>query len=161
MSGPAIRLRGESSPLPSIQCPLLTLYSFGPTLSGEWSQADTDCAPYLNNVNTGSRWTGTLSLPDPSLSVLTPVCPRKPCSCDRANADPSTYSPSYKQFLQMFAEAQMFAFEKGWGWFYWTWETEGATQWSWRRGREAGILPRKAYEPEFRCDSAVPGFEDL
>lgn len=24
--------------------------SFGPTIVGEWGQADTDCTPYLNNV---------------------------------------------------------------------------------------------------------------
>src|SRR5690606_12846356 len=29
---------------------------FGPTMCGEWSQADTDCATFLNNVNMGSRW---------------------------------------------------------------------------------------------------------
>ena len=34
----------------------------------------------------------------------------------------------------MNAEAQMDSFEKGWGWFYWTWKTEGATQWDWKAG---------------------------
>ena len=35
----------------------------------------------------------------------------------------------------------MNSFEKGWGWFYWTWDTEDAPQWSWKKGRLAGILP--------------------
>jgi glucan 1,3-beta-glucosidase len=78
-----------------------------------------------------------------------------------ANAKPDQYSTAYKQFLKMFAEAQMQSFERAWGWFYWTWETETATQWSWKLGREAGILPQKAYAPDFKCGSAVPSFSDL
>jgi glucan 1,3-beta-glucosidase len=45
----------------------------------------------------------------------------------------------------------MDSFEAGWGWFYWTWETEKATQWSYRRGLEAGILPKKAYDRDWTC----------
>lgn len=134
---------------------------WGPTLDGEWSQADTDCAQYINNVGVGSRWTGTLNMNDgdPDSNVLTPTCPSEPCSCAMANADPSQYTDEYKQFLQMYAEAQMHSFEQGgWGWFYWTWKTESAVQWSWKLGLEAGILPRDARSPGFRCDSEVPEF---
>lgn len=134
---------------------------WGPTLDGEWSQADTDCAPNLNNVGVGSRWTGTLNTGDSNTSVLTPTCAEPPCSCTQANANPSDYSDSYKQFLQMYAEAQMHSFEQAWGWFYWTWKTESAVQWSWMLGLKAGILPEKAYAPSFRCDSDVPDFSDL
>ena len=107
---------------------------FGPTICGEWSQADTDCAVYLNDVNTGSRWEGTLPTGDPTTSVTSPDCPPNSgtCSCDKANADPGSYSDDYKQWLMMYAEAQMASFEAGWGWFYWTWVTESATQWSWK-----------------------------
>lgn len=107
---------------------------FGPTICGEWSQADTDCALYLNNVNTGSRWEGTLPTSDPATSVTTPHCPPDSgtCSCDKANADPGSYSDDYKHWLMVYAEAQMASFEVGWGWFYWTWVTESATQWSWK-----------------------------
>ncbi|KAL9113846.1 MAG: hypothetical protein Q9227_001980 [Pyrenula ochraceoflavens] len=136
---------------------------WGPLFCGEFSQADTDCTEYLNNVNVGSRWTGTMNTQDPSTQVLSPTCPstNPPCSCDSANADPSNYSPAYKQFLKMFAEAQMNSFEKGWGWFYWTWETESATQWSWKLGMKAGILPQIAYQPDFKCDTDVPDFKNL
>jgi glucan 1,3-beta-glucosidase len=109
---------------------------FGPTMVAEWSQADTDCATYLTNVNQGNRWEGTYNTGDSSTAQTTPDCPTQnsQCSCDSANADPSTYSDTYKEFLQMFAEAQMHSFELGWGWFYWTWKTEtskgGGTQWS-------------------------------
>jgi glucan 1,3-beta-glucosidase len=140
-----------------------TSTGFGPTIVAEWSQADTDCAPNLNNVGAGNRWEGTYNIADTSLAVTSPDCPTQnaQCKCTSANADPSTYSSSYKQFLQMFAEAQMTSFEKGWGWFYWTWVTEDATQWSYQLGLKAGILPAKAYAPSFNCSSTVPSFSGL
>jgi glucan 1,3-beta-glucosidase len=134
---------------------------WGPILDGEWSQADTDCTPNLNNVGVGSRWTGTLNTGDADTEVLTESCADPPCSCTQANADPSTYTDAYKQFLQMYAEAQMHSFEQAWGWFYWTWKTESAVQWSWELGLQAGILPTKAYSPSFKCDSTVPDFSGL
>lgn len=142
-----------------------TATGFGPTLCGEWSQADTDCAQYLNNVGVGSRWEGTLNMantPGGGLngSVLNPTCPtanNPQCNCDGANADPSAYSAEYKQWLLDFAEAQMDSFEKGWGWFYWTWQTESATQWSYKAGLAAGILPGKTWERQFNC-SSIPDY---
>ncbi|KAK2783044.1 hypothetical protein FQN52_000489 [Onygenales sp. PD_12] len=155
---------------------------WGPTICGEWSQADTDCARYLNNVNVGSRWLGTMDAPGAKAHVTRPLCATQnqptaenpdtqsdssvtgpPCSCGPANADPAEYSDVYKRWLQAYAEAQMYAFEKSYGWFYWTWQTESAVQWSWKRGLEAGILPAKAYEPEFRCGGKEewPDFEGL
>lgn len=139
---------------------------FGPTLCGEWSQADTDCTQYLNNVGVGSRWEGTLNMVSTpggkaSGSVLEPTCPTDGCSCDGANADPSDYSDEYREFLQMFAEAQMHSFEQGWGWFYWTWKAEKAPQWNYQAGLKAGILPEKAYAREFNCSSEIPQFDGL
>ena len=55
----------------------------------------------------------------------------------------------------------MESFEKGWGWFYWTWETEDAVQWSWRRGVLAGILPQKAGVRGDVCGQSVGGFDGL
>ncbi|KAI4268930.1 MAG: hypothetical protein L6R38_007666 [Xanthoria sp. 2 TBL-2021] len=136
---------------------------FGPTICGEWSQADTDCAVFLNNVNTGSRWEGTLPTSDPTTSVTTPHCPPNSgtCSCEKANADPSAYSDEYKQWLMMYAEAQMASFETGWGWFYWTWVTESAPQWSWKAGMAAGTLPKKTWQRDFNCTADIPDFADL
>ncbi|OTA59587.1 glycoside hydrolase family 5 protein [Hypoxylon sp. EC38] len=140
-----------------------TSTGFGPTMFAEWSQADTDCANYLTNVGWGNRWTGTYDSGNTSTQALTPKCPTQDssCSCDGANADPSTYSDAYKQFLKMFAEAQMVSFEKGWGWWYWTWDTESAPQWSYKKGLAAGILPAKAYDKDFNCDGDVPDFSGL
>ncbi|KAI0169225.1 glycoside hydrolase family 5 protein [Hypoxylon sp. FL1284] len=140
-----------------------TATGFGPTMFAEWSQADTDCADYLTNVGWGNRWTGTYDSGNASTQALTPRCPTQDasCSCDGANADPSTYSDTYKRFLKMFAEAQMVSFEKGWGWWYWTWDTESSPQWSYKKGLAAGILPAKAYDRDFNCDVDVPDFSDL
>jgi glucan 1,3-beta-glucosidase len=134
---------------------------FGPTMCGEWSQADTDCAEYLNNVGWGTRWEGTFNTGNASTEVLSPMCPTKnnpTCSCSNANADPSTYSDAYKQWLLYFAQAQMQSFEQGWGWFYWTWITEKSTQWSWKLGLAAGILPKLAYERTWNCSDGIPDY---
>lgn len=142
---------------------------FGPTLCGEWSQADTDCATYLNNVGVGSRWEGTLNMASTpgggsSGSVLSPTCPTKNnprCDCDPANADTSSYSDQYKQWLMMFAEAQMHSFEQGWGWFYWTWITESNPQWSYKDALAAGIMPKQAFARDFHCNTTIPQFDGL
>jgi len=146
-----------------------TATGFGPTLCGEWSQADTDCAQYLNNVGVGSRWEGTLNMVDgpggsTNGSVLTPTCPtdnNPRCDCTNANADPSSYAQEYKDWLLMFAEAQMHSFEEGWGWFYWTWQTESASQWSYSAGLAAGIMPKLAYQRDFNCSQTIPAYATL
>ncbi|KAK3673880.1 hypothetical protein LTR78_006082 [Recurvomyces mirabilis] len=146
-----------------------TATGFGPTLCGEWSQADTDCAQYLNNVGVGSRWEGTLNMIDTpgggqNGSVLSPTCPthnNPQCSCQDANAAPSSYSAEYKTWLLMFAEAQMHSFEQGWGWFYWTWKTEAATQWSYSNGIKAGIVPGNVRNRTFDCSQSIPDFGGL
>lgn len=137
-----------------------TSTGYGPTIFAEWSQADTDCAKYLTNVGTGNRWEGSYNVADKGDAVTTPGCPTKDskCSCSNANADPSRWSAEYKNFLKMFAEAQMHSFEKGWGWWYWTWKTESAPQWSYESGLKAGILPAKAYDRDFDCSGSIPDF---
>lgn len=137
-----------------------TSTGYGPTQFAEWSQADTDCAQYVTNVGQGNRWEGTLNTGNASTAILTPDCPTKnsQCSCDQANADASKWSSEYKQFLTMFAEAQMYSFEKGLGWWYWTWQTESSPQWSYKAGMQAGVLPQKAWDRSFNCDTDVPDF---
>ena len=143
-----------------------TATGFGPTMFGEWSQADTDCAQYLNNMGVGSRWEGTLNMVGTpggasSGNVLTPTCPtanNPRCSCEQANADPNDYSDEYKLWLKTFAQAQMDSFEVGWGWFYWTWVTERATQWSYKDALAAGIMPELAYQRDWSCSDPIPDF---
>lgn len=132
---------------------------FGPTMCGEWSQADTDCAEYINNVNWGTRWEGTYNTGNSSTSVLTEQCYGGSCSCTNANADSGGYSDVYKKWLSEFAIAQMISFEVGWGWFYWTWDTEKATQWSYKKGMAAGIMPDKVWNRSFDCPSNLDDFK--
>ncbi|PUU81696.1 glycoside hydrolase superfamily [Tuber borchii] len=54
--------------------------------------------------------------------------------------------------------AQMDSFEKSWGWLYWTWGTEATTQWSYKKGLAAGILPGKAYTRSFNYGDTIPDF---
>ncbi|KAL2817343.1 glycoside hydrolase superfamily [Aspergillus granulosus] len=137
-----------------------TSAGWGPTICGEWSQADTDCAEYLNNVGRGTRWEGTYQPNDDTMYC--PTADSAPtCSCRSANADPSDYSDDYKTFLQTYAEAQMSAFETAMGWFYWTWHAESAPQWSYKTGWQNGFMPSKAYSPSFRCGDEMPSFGTL
>jgi glucan 1,3-beta-glucosidase len=55
----------------------------------------------------------------------------------------------------------MSAFETAMGWFYWTWRTESAAQWSYRTAWKNGFMPSKAYSPSFKCGDTVPDFSDL
>ncbi|GKT66333.1 beta-glucosidase 6 [Colletotrichum tofieldiae] len=130
---------------------------FGPTMVGEWSQADTDCTKHLNGMGTGARWLGTFA------GKTTPACPTEDnqCSCELANADPSTYTANYKTFLLTWAEAQMDIFEKSWGWFYWTWKTESAPLWSYQAGLQGNFLPSLAYKRSWDCSKPIPSFGDL
>lgn len=137
---------------------------YGPTMNGEWSQADTDCATWINNVNVGARWTGTYNTGDSNTQVLSAVCPTasdNTCECTDANAAVSDYSTEYKAFLQMFAEAQMKSFETGYGWFYWTWKTETAPQWSYQDALAGGFMPANARKPDFNCTATPPDFGSL
>ncbi|KAL2800023.1 glycoside hydrolase superfamily [Aspergillus keveii] len=137
-----------------------TSAGWGPTICGEWSQADTDCAENLNNIGRGTRWEGTYESNDDT--QYCPTADSAPsCSCRSANADPSDYSDDYKTFLQTYAEAQMSAFETAMGWFYWTWHAEFAPQWSYKTGWQNGYMPSKAYSPSFRCGDEVPSFGTL
>lgn len=131
---------------------------FGPTMVGEWSQADTDCTRYLNGVGNGARWNGSFSG-----TIGSPKCPTldKRCDCSAANADPSKFDDGYKVFLQTWAEAQMDAFEAGWGWFYWTWRTESAPLWSYEAGLDGKFMPSTAYKRDWGCSKSVPSFGDL
>ncbi|PHH61380.1 hypothetical protein CDD81_458 [Ophiocordyceps australis] len=130
----------------------------GPTVFAEWSQADTDCAPFLTGVGWGNRWEGTFDTGDASTSTLTPRCPAKDKTCTCAGQDLGRMSSQYKRFLRIFAEAQMHSFERAWGWWYWTWKTENAPLWSYEAGLKAGILPKQPWQRDFDCDADVPDF---
>ena len=63
--------------------------------------------------------------------------------------------------MLMYEIAQMDSFEHTYGWMYWTWQTESAHQWSYKKGLEAGILPQNAAKRDWDCGKDVPVFADL
>ena len=130
---------------------------FGPTMTGEWSYGDTECALYQNGVGVGSRWNGSYP------GVKGPQCPvqdKSQCTCTPANANPSEYSAEYKLWLNTFLQAQIDSFSNGWGWFHWTWKADKNTayQWTYKDGMEAGFLPEKIYETTWDCTQDIPDF---
>jgi glucan 1,3-beta-glucosidase len=105
-------------------------------------------------------------------SNTTPACPTATgtdsvtkgstaCSCTIPNSPVSSYTNDYKKFLQTYAESQISAYEQAMGWFYWTWQTESAPQWSYKQARAGGFMPQLAYEPAFKCGDAIPDFGSL
>ncbi|KAH8174897.1 cellulase (glycosyl hydrolase family 5) domain-containing protein [Sarocladium implicatum] len=133
-----------------------SMKNFGPTMVGEWSQAHSDCTKDLNGFNAGSRWAG--DFPD----VDGPSCPSQDsrCTCSVSN-DENKYTDAYKLFIKTWAIAQMDAYEKGTGWFYWTWKTESAPMWSYKHGLDGGFLPKKAYERDWDCSQDMPSFDGV
>ncbi|KAG8828955.1 exo-1,3-beta-glucanase [Serendipita sp. 399] len=98
---------------------------------GEWSNAITDCAKYLNGRGIGARWDGSYN---PGGEVLG--------SCYGMTGSYSTFSEEYKAFMRRYWEAQVSVAEKVNGWVYWTWKAENADDWSYQKGVEAGYIPK-------------------
>lgn len=74
---------------------------------GEWSNAVTDCAKYLNGRGVGARWDGTWF----SGSAIG--------SCNGFTGSYKTFSEEYKGFLRKYFEAQIESAERVNGWVYW------------------------------------------
>jgi glucan 1,3-beta-glucosidase len=81
------------------------------TFTGEWSGAMTDCAKYLNGRGVGTRWEGT----HPSQKEVLGSCAGK------SVGSMAGLSQADRDNTRKFIEAQLNAFEKGVGWFFWTW----------------------------------------
>lgn len=100
------------------------------TIVGEWSNAITDCAKYLNGRGRGARYDG-------SYSGSTRVG-----SCSGMTGSGASFSADYKNYLRQFWEAQTIAYEKGSGWIMWTWKAENADEWSYQAGLKYGWIPQ-------------------
>jgi len=116
--------------------PTLTSYSSSNlwTILGEWSNAPTDCAKWLNGRGIGARWDGTFH-PDPSDT-------RVFGTCWNMTGDGSQFSQPYKTFLRKYWEVQVEIGDRINGWVFWTWKAENADEWSYQRGLELGWIPR-------------------
>lgn len=108
------------------------------TIVGEWTGAMTDCAKYLNGKGIGSRYDGTY----PGSSAIG--------SCDgKSNGSVDALSQDDRDNIRRFIEAQLDAFEKGNGWLYWTWKTEGAPEWDMRQQIVGGVFPYPVTSRQF------------
>ncbi|KAJ1675171.1 hypothetical protein EV182_001785 [Spiromyces aspiralis] len=116
-----------------------------PVVTGEWSLATSDCAKWLNGFGNGARWDDTFADLN-SHEKVGPSCPGKNnCQCSGdgpGGSDVSKFSAGYKSFLREFAEAQINAYERGIGWAFWNFKTEGAPQWDYIKGVENGWIPK-------------------
>lgn len=64
------------------------------TVSGEWSNAVTDCAKWLNGRGVGARWDGTYQSGQQTFG-----------SCDGWSGNMSSFSDDYKTFLRKYVTA--------------------------------------------------------
>ncbi|CAG8334229.1 unnamed protein product [Penicillium salamii] len=100
------------------------------TIVGEWTGAMTDCAKYLNGKGIGARYDGTF----PGTSNIG--------SCaGKSTGSVAALSQNDRTNLRRFIEAQLDAYEKGTGWVYWTWKTEGAPEWDMQEQIAGGVFP--------------------
>ncbi|KAJ5085863.1 hypothetical protein N7532_010634 [Penicillium argentinense] len=100
------------------------------TIVGEWTGAMTDCAKYLNGKGIGARYDGTYQ----GSSAIG--------SCDGKFVGTVDALPAAdRDNIRRFIEGQLDAYEKGRGWLYWTWKTEGAPEWDMQQQLAAGVFP--------------------
>ncbi|KAJ2296008.1 hypothetical protein IWW55_005250 [Coemansia sp. RSA 2706] len=103
------------------------------TVTGEWSLATTDCAKWLNGMEKGARWDGTLPW-----EMNGPVYQSATCSGQNSIA---AWDQETRTFMRQFAETQMDAYESGSGWFFWNFKTEGADDWNYIELARHGLVP--------------------
>lgn len=101
------------------------------TIIGEWSNAITDCAKWLNGRGVGARWDGTWQPGQQTFG-----------SCDGYTGSMANFSSSYKTFLRQYWESQVSIGEAIHGWVFWTWKAENADDWSYQKGLEGGWIPQ-------------------
>ncbi|KAJ5911584.1 glucan 1-3-beta-glucosidase A [Penicillium subrubescens] len=108
------------------------------TVVGEWTGAMTDCAKYLNGKGIGSRYDGTYQ----GSTALG--------SCDgKAVGNIDTLTGDERTNIRQFIEGQLDAYEKGNGWLYWTWKTEGAPEWDMQMQLAGGVFPNPVTSRQF------------
>lgn len=108
------------------------------TIVGEWTGAMTDCAKYLNGKGIGARYDGTY----PGSSAIG--------SCaGKSVGTVAGLSQADRDNIRRFIEAQLDAYEKGSGWLYWTWKTEGAPEWDMQDQIAGGVFPNPVTSRKF------------
>ncbi|KAH8110599.1 exo-beta-1,3-glucanase [Phellopilus nigrolimitatus] len=117
------------------QSAVLSDYDLG-IIVGEWAPAITDCAKYVNGRGIGARYDGTY----PNSTAIG--------SCAGMTGSATSFSDDYKTFLRKFWEAQVSAYETGYGWIQWTWKTEVGTgeEWTYKAGLDNDWIPNDPTE---------------
>lgn len=109
------------------------------TVVGEWTGAMTDCARYLNGKGIGARYDGTFAGSEGAIGT-----------CDgKSEGNVSDLSEEDRANIRRFIEGQLDAYEKGSGWLYWTWTTEGAPEWDMKQQLAAGVFPNPVTSRQF------------
>ncbi|KAJ6119452.1 hypothetical protein N7523_003732 [Penicillium sp. IBT 18751x] len=109
------------------------------TVVGEWTGAMTDCAKYLNGKGIGARYDGTFDASQGAIG-----------SCDgKSVGNTADLSDEDRTNIRRFIEGQLDAYEKGNGWLYWTWTTEGAPEWDMKQQLAAGVFPNPVTSRQF------------
>ncbi|KAJ1855267.1 hypothetical protein GGH12_003700 [Coemansia sp. RSA 1822] len=103
------------------------------TVTGEWSLASTDCAKWLNGMEKGARWDGSLPW-----EMNGPVYQGATCSGQNSI---SAWDQDTRTFFRQFAETQMDAYEAGSGWFFWNFKTEVADDWNYIKLAQNKLIP--------------------
>ncbi|SCV70898.1 BQ2448_3660 [Microbotryum intermedium] len=127
-----------------------TMRTFGIGMVAEWSVAINDCGRFINGVNSGSRYEGTLEGPGPEQSVAH----RGGCGhWERSDL----WDAKTKQGMQDVALSHMDAFQN---WFFWTWKTGPSLRnptrvvnpmWSYSMGLQQGYIPPNPRKSQGHC----------
>lgn len=109
---------------------------YHPAVVGEWSAALTDCAPWLNSVNWGTRWEGTYPYDNDPIEIQSIQ------NCANINVW-DTWSKKHKENTRKFIEIQLDQYEsKMTGWIFWCYKTETTIEWDFKRLAEYGLFPQ-------------------
>lgn len=96
---------------------------------GEWSAALTDCGKWLNGVGRGARYDNTYA----GTGVIG--------ECKYSD-DPSKLTDQDRDNTRRFIEGQLDLYSKVDGFFFWTYKTESAIEWSMKDLLEIGLFPQ-------------------
>ena len=110
--------------------------------------AMTDCTKYLNGRGFGARYDGSYQKGEETSTYIG--------SCEgKVTGSVDTLSPQDKAELTKLASAQIVAYERGAGWFWWCWTTESSPHWDFKALAAAKIIP----QPLDSADQAICGGE--
>jgi len=104
---------------------------------GEWTAAQTDCAPALNGYQVGARYDGTY----PGSTYVG--------SCAAFNFI-DQWSQQLKDDTRGYIEAQLETYERfTQGWIFWNFKTEASAEWDLFRLLDAGVFPQPLSDRKF------------